>query len=290
MKKLITSLICFFACAGLQARITLHQSDFDQKSLIEPFSENTPESHQVQKLYLIETASGELLILAENRASGKYRARYFDTNLGRFISRDPLGYVDGMGLYNGYFAGGFNLDPSGLYIIDYDTGWYIHRDFRKKCNKSNVSKYGNVLKRRDIGVSVWIKFGDDVNDDDDNFDALIKWIKKKGGKGAKKALKALEETTLKWVYVKWEAEFWADRSDLYQCRCMKDGSYDWVYVDRTLENYQLGTGDFGWHETEIHDYSTDEDKWNDHSDVPEIDDFDFDDPTSADNTEVPYDD
>ena len=33
--------------------------------------------------------------------------------MGRFISRDPLGYVDGMGLYNGYFAARFALDPSG---------------------------------------------------------------------------------------------------------------------------------------------------------------------------------
>ena len=117
MKKLITSLICFFACAGLQARVTLHQSDFDQKAPIGGFSENTPESHQVQKLYLIESASGELLILAENRAGRKYRARYFDTNLGRFISRDPLGYVDGMGLYNGYFAQKFGMDPKGLKLL-----------------------------------------------------------------------------------------------------------------------------------------------------------------------------
>ena len=34
MKKLITSLICLFACAGLQARVTLHQSDFDQKDVV----------------------------------------------------------------------------------------------------------------------------------------------------------------------------------------------------------------------------------------------------------------
>ena len=42
-----------------------------------------------------------------------FRARYFDTALGRFISRDPLGYVDGMGLYNGYFGEMFMMDPSG---------------------------------------------------------------------------------------------------------------------------------------------------------------------------------
>ena len=43
-----------------------------------------------------------------------FRARYFSDELGRFISRDPLGYVDGMSLYNGYFAQGFAMDPSGL--------------------------------------------------------------------------------------------------------------------------------------------------------------------------------
>ena len=42
-----------------------------------------------------------------------FRARYYDTDQGRFISRDPAGYVDGMGLYNGYFASRFMMDPSG---------------------------------------------------------------------------------------------------------------------------------------------------------------------------------
>ena len=42
------------------------------------------------------------------------RARYYSSNQGRFISRDPLGYVDGTSLYAGYFGAGFNLDPMGL--------------------------------------------------------------------------------------------------------------------------------------------------------------------------------
>ena len=32
------------------------------------------------------------------------RARYYNSQLGQFISRDPLGYVDGMSLYRGYFV------------------------------------------------------------------------------------------------------------------------------------------------------------------------------------------
>jgi YD repeat-containing protein len=35
-----------------------------------------------------------------------------DALLGRFVSRDPLGYVDGMNLYQGYFVPG-GMDPSG---------------------------------------------------------------------------------------------------------------------------------------------------------------------------------
>ena len=42
-----------------------------------------------------------------------FRARYFSNELGRFISRDPLGYVDGMSLYGAYFAQWQGLDPSG---------------------------------------------------------------------------------------------------------------------------------------------------------------------------------
>ena len=32
-----------------------------------------------------------------------FRARYYSPQLGQFISRDPLGYVDGMSQYRGYF-------------------------------------------------------------------------------------------------------------------------------------------------------------------------------------------
>ena len=45
-----------------------------------------------------------------------FRARYFDDELGRFISRDPLSYVDGMSLYNAYFSQGLMLDPYGLTV------------------------------------------------------------------------------------------------------------------------------------------------------------------------------
>ncbi len=42
-----------------------------------------------------------------------FRARWYDPATGGFISRDPLGYVDGMSLYRGYF-GVKGVDPTGF--------------------------------------------------------------------------------------------------------------------------------------------------------------------------------
>jgi RHS repeat-associated protein len=41
------------------------------------------------------------------------RARQYSPTLGRFVSRDPIGYVDGLSLYSGHFVPN-GLDPSGL--------------------------------------------------------------------------------------------------------------------------------------------------------------------------------
>ena len=40
------------------------------------------------------------------------RARFYSAELGLFISRDPLGFVDGMSLYRAYFVPG-GVDPMG---------------------------------------------------------------------------------------------------------------------------------------------------------------------------------
>ena len=48
----------------------------------------------------------------ENAHSAYKRARYYHAELGRFISRDPIGYVDGMSLYRAYFVPG-GVDPFG---------------------------------------------------------------------------------------------------------------------------------------------------------------------------------
>jgi len=50
-----------------------------------------------------------------------FRARYMSHEQGRFVGRDPLGYIDGRNLYRSYFVP-FLLDPSGKHskaCLDY---------------------------------------------------------------------------------------------------------------------------------------------------------------------------
>ncbi|WP_162006841.1 RHS repeat-associated core domain-containing protein [Roseimaritima sediminicola] len=44
-----------------------------------------------------------------------YRARMYSPDTGRFVSRDPIGYISGMILYGNYF-GLFRVDPTGLQV------------------------------------------------------------------------------------------------------------------------------------------------------------------------------
>jgi RHS repeat-associated protein len=54
----------------------------------------------------------------ENRQSSYYRARYYDTNVGRFVSEDPKGLKDNPNLYVYVRNGSTNsTDPFGLYQL-----------------------------------------------------------------------------------------------------------------------------------------------------------------------------
>jgi RHS repeat-associated protein len=54
---------------------------------------------------------------AFDAAEGQIVARYYDPELGRFVGRDPLKYVDGYSMYRAYFTPNL-LDPSGMHCCD----------------------------------------------------------------------------------------------------------------------------------------------------------------------------
>jgi len=55
-----------------------------------------------------------------------YRARYYDTYMARFYQPDPLGYVDGLNLYE-YVVGNpvAHTDPLGLVKAEIEIVWHI---------------------------------------------------------------------------------------------------------------------------------------------------------------------
>ncbi|MCB0183999.1 MAG: RHS repeat-associated core domain-containing protein, partial [Caldilineaceae bacterium] len=57
-----------------------------------------------------------------------FRARYLHSKIGTFLSRDPLGYVDGLNAYRAYFVPD-GLDPTGLQLNpDSRYFWDIYAD------------------------------------------------------------------------------------------------------------------------------------------------------------------
>jgi len=64
---------------------------------------------------------------------------------GRFISRDPLGYVDGMGLYQYVKNSSMNhLDPLGLSIFSRCSPW--RRDLSVRPRWSKTDEWGYVTR------------------------------------------------------------------------------------------------------------------------------------------------
>ena len=84
-----------------------------------------------------------------------FRARYYDPELGEFISRDPLGYVDGMSLYRGYFVPE-GMDPGGLLLAGFDerqpwTGPQWHHTVPNSWEDKIAKLYKDELKK--LGLS-----------------------------------------------------------------------------------------------------------------------------------------
>ena len=87
-----------------------------------------------------------------------FRARYYHSQLGQFISRDPLEYVDGMSQYRAYFVPG-SMDPLGMKkackckVFDaYDS--HSHTDYRYTNGKCSDFDLRSVwLKRTCVEIS-----------------------------------------------------------------------------------------------------------------------------------------
>ena len=62
-----------------------------------------------------------------------FRSRMYSASLGRFISRDSAGYVNGMGLYRAYYVPN-GVDPTGQYneAGHYYTVWFVARAYGVK--------------------------------------------------------------------------------------------------------------------------------------------------------------
>jgi len=81
-----------------------------------------------------------------------FRARMYDPALGRFFSRDPLGYIDGMSLYSAYFAPN-GTDPRGMFH-ERPVGNVGPEDRHLGCNKCQSGQKCREL----IGnMTCWLK-------------------------------------------------------------------------------------------------------------------------------------
>jgi RHS repeat-associated protein len=97
-----------------------------------------------------------------NEDSGLYTVRFrtYSPTLGRWLERDPAGYVDGMDLYE-YVRGGpiAAVDPSGRWTVSASVRWRVHvltrRLTRTRSWWTDAQGCGIVVKRNiDLSVDV----------------------------------------------------------------------------------------------------------------------------------------
>ncbi|MCC5830194.1 MAG: RHS repeat-associated core domain-containing protein [Phycisphaeraceae bacterium] len=77
-----------------------------------------------------------------NPETGYYQARHREYHplLGRFMQRDPLGYVDGGNLYAGYFVMWGGVDPWGLFLVRHEYRYSVPRMVSERRNFRRVNE------------------------------------------------------------------------------------------------------------------------------------------------------
>ncbi len=74
-----------------------------------------------------------------------FRNRYYDSNLGRFVNRDPIGYRGGINLLRGYFVPN-GVDPSGLQSNNLLDSFCSGVESCNKCSKADCLASVKKLK------------------------------------------------------------------------------------------------------------------------------------------------
>jgi RHS repeat-associated protein len=86
-----------------------------------------------------------------------YRARMYDANLGRFCSKDPIGYVDGVNLFRRYFTLE-DVDPLGLCKIKF-TKVSILKQNNSLGGWNEVPPFTPLEYARTSTGFIWTMFG-----------------------------------------------------------------------------------------------------------------------------------
>jgi RHS repeat-associated protein len=109
-----------------------------------------------------------------------FRARWYDPATGGFVSRDPLGYVDGMSLYRGYFAVQHSDSSGYTMILDQVVDWFA--GWRDEDSFARSRTYGTMRQstrwtpiERIVGMKCDFSF--EPFDDIDSFQEVVPdWI------------------------------------------------------------------------------------------------------------------
>ncbi len=165
-----------------------------------------------------------IIIILLSSTSMLFANRYYSADNGRFLERDPSGYVDGWNLYSSYY-GVNGFDPYGLYACS-DSGFYCH----VQIDSRNVIA---ILPMRHLRISV--ECTEPGNSYSHTYELLGYTSKKHLWAAITNAegqpSRVYEDRPAKKSHrVEW-AETWI--ADCTVCDCIRDTVNDWAYDDQT---------------------------------------------------------
>jgi len=137
-----------------------------------------------------------------------FRARYYSSKTGSFLSRDPMGYVDGYNLYRNYFVVN-NTDPTGMAVCEQLTlntpEFSVSKDvgpvslgagvkvegYIKKCRTccaEGTARAGQWVTESEAGISITVtgnasakSWGTKISISEDTYIDVFAGIKIEGG-------------------------------------------------------------------------------------------------------------